>query len=120
MIQCCIWRNRTVGRIRVQPLAGISHCPGGYGYESLVAIHGLTDKQIREVAMEPCLSCGALFVPEPLMNKIGKTYTHDYLHKCPNCRKKNHVEFLHQLSPWAVGSRKTPSRAPIEQSMGTE
>lgn len=105
--------------------ACVNTCPEGaaelrheFGIKRFFQI--FTKQQIREVAMEPCLSCGALFVPEPLMEKIGKTYAHDYLHTCPNCRKKNHVEFLHQLSPWAVGSRKSPGRAPIEQPMGTE
>ena len=63
---------------------------------------------IREVEMESCQTCGALFAPEPLLNKIGKTFTHDYLHSCPNCRKKNHRDLLHRLSPYKVGIGESP------------
>ena len=65
-------------------------------------------QRIRDVEMEPCLSCGALFVPEPLLDKIEKTFTHDYLRTCPNCRKKNNVEFYRKLSPWTKGIQVSP------------
>lgn len=65
-------------------------------------------QMIREVDMEPCQTCGALFVPEPLLDKIGKTFTHDYLNNCPNCRKKNHMDLLHRLSPHKINVQENP------------
>jgi formate hydrogenlyase subunit 6/NADH:ubiquinone oxidoreductase subunit I len=57
-------------------------------------------KEIRTVELESCKRCGALFVPEPLMEKIQKTFTGEYLEFCPNCRKVNMGDYLQQLSPW--------------------
>jgi formate hydrogenlyase subunit 6/NADH:ubiquinone oxidoreductase subunit I len=57
-------------------------------------------KEIRSVELQSCNRCGALFVPEPLMEKIQKSFTGDYLEFCPNCRKVNSGNLLKQLSPW--------------------
>ena len=57
-------------------------------------------QEIRSVELEACERCGALFVPEPQMKKIGLTFAHDYTHFCPSCRKTNIGDVLHQLSPW--------------------
>jgi Pyruvate/2-oxoacid:ferredoxin oxidoreductase delta subunit len=61
-------------------------------------------KEIRSVELESCHRCGALFMPEPLMEKIQKTFTGEFLEFCPNCRKANMGDYLKQLSPW----HKTP------------
>jgi Pyruvate/2-oxoacid:ferredoxin oxidoreductase delta subunit len=57
-------------------------------------------QEIRSVELESCLKCGALFVPEPLMEKIQKTFTHEYLDYCPDCRKRDRGEFIKKISPW--------------------
>ena len=57
-------------------------------------------QEIRSVELESCKKCGALFVPEPLMDKIHKVYTHEYLDFCSNCRKENRGDYLQSLSPW--------------------
>jgi hypothetical protein len=60
----------------------------------------LSKQEIRSVEMKPCQKCGALFMPEPLFTKINKTFTDDYLHLCPNCRKTNVVELYRRMAPW--------------------
>jgi ferredoxin len=59
-----------------------------------------TKQEIRSVEMESCKRCGTLFVPEPLMGKIQKTFTHEYLEFCPNCRKLSIGDYFKQQSPW--------------------
>jgi ferredoxin len=56
--------------------------------------------EIRTVEMEACRRCGALFVPEPLLEKIEKSFAYDYLNFCSDCRKVNRGDYLKQLSPW--------------------
>jgi len=60
----------------------------------------LKKQEIRSVEMESCQKCGALYVPEPLMDKIHKTFTHEYLGFCSNCRKENRGDYLQRISPW--------------------
>ena len=57
-------------------------------------------QEIRTVELESCEKCGALFVPEPLMEKINRTFTYEYLNFCPDCRKRNRGEFIKKISPW--------------------
>jgi NMD protein affecting ribosome stability and mRNA decay len=57
-------------------------------------------KEIRSVELESCKRCGALFVPEPLMEKIHKSFTDEYLAFCPDCRKRNTGEYLKKISPY--------------------
>jgi Pyruvate/2-oxoacid:ferredoxin oxidoreductase delta subunit len=61
-------------------------------------------EEIRAVELKACEKCGALFVPEPLFHKIGKTFTDDYLNLCPRCRKTNIGETYRRLSPWVKSS----------------
>jgi Pyruvate/2-oxoacid:ferredoxin oxidoreductase delta subunit len=56
--------------------------------------------EIRTVELKSCKKCGAPFVPEPLFGKINRTFTDDYLHFCPNCRKTNIGDLYRRLSPW--------------------
>ena len=67
-------------------------------------------REIRSVELEACERCGAYFAPESQIVKIGSTFEGDYLKCCPNCRKTNMAERLHQMSPWhrrPKGSDKT-------------
>lgn len=57
-------------------------------------------QEIRSVELKSCERCGALFMPEPLLNKIGQTFADDYLNFCPKCRKVNLGELFRQISPW--------------------
>jgi ferredoxin len=57
-------------------------------------------QEIRSVELESCKKCGALFVPEPLMEKIQKSFNYEYLSFCPNCRKETRGDYLQSLSPW--------------------
>ena len=54
-------------------------------------------EEIRSVELESCERCGALFVPEPLMDKIKKTFADDYLKYCSECRKINLGGYLKQV-----------------------
>ncbi len=60
----------------------------------------LPKQEIRSVDMKRCQKCGILFVPEALFNKINQTFTDDYLHLCPNCRKTNVVDLYRRMTPW--------------------
>jgi len=61
----------------------------------------ITPKQeIRSVELAACERCGALFAPVPQLDKIGQTFTHEYLRFCPRCRMGNIGDLLHQMSPW--------------------
>jgi len=60
----------------------------------------LAKKEIRSVELESCNRCGDLFVPEPLMQKIHKSFTDEYLAFCPDCRKRNYGEYLKKISPY--------------------
>ena len=60
----------------------------------------LPKQEIRSVDMKRCQKCGILFVPEALFNKINRTFTDDYLHLCPNCRKTNVVDLYRRMTPW--------------------
>jgi len=75
----------------------------------------LPKQEIRSVEMKACRKCGALFVPEPLLDKINRTFTDDYLHLCPNCRKTNVVDLYRRMAPW-IKKQSTPpqSGAPKE------
>jgi formate hydrogenlyase subunit 6/NADH:ubiquinone oxidoreductase subunit I len=63
-------------------------------------------QEIRSVEMKACRKCGALFVPEPLLDKINRTFTDDYLHLCQNCRKTNVVDLYRRMAPWISKQRK--------------
>ena len=67
----------------------------------------LLKQEIRSIELQACERCGALFAPEPQMEKIGLTFAHDYTKFCPNCRKANIGDMLHQLSPWHKSQKKT-------------
>ena len=60
----------------------------------------LSKQEIRSVALKACERCGAFFAPEPQLDKIGQTFTHDYMGFCPKCRKVNTGDVLYELSPW--------------------
>ena len=64
-------------------------------------------QEIRSVELEACERCGALFAPEPQMEKIGLTFAYDYTKFCPDCRKTNIGDMLHQLSPWHRSQKKS-------------
>ncbi len=57
-------------------------------------------QEIRSVELTACERCGALFAPVPQLDKIGQTFTHEYLRFCPRCRMVNIGDLLHQMSPW--------------------
>jgi len=68
---------------------------------SLANFFRIVPKQkIRSVEMKACRKCGALFVPEPLFDKINRTFTDDYLNLCPNCRKTNVVDLYRRMAPF--------------------
>jgi formate hydrogenlyase subunit 6/NADH:ubiquinone oxidoreductase subunit I len=72
----------------------------------------LSKQEIRSAEMMPCQKCGALFVPEPLFSKINRTFTDDYLHLCPNCRKARVVDLYRRLTPW-IKQPSAPSKGTI-------
>jgi NAD-dependent dihydropyrimidine dehydrogenase PreA subunit len=79
-----------------------------YGLKRLFQI--VKKQRIRDVEMELCQICGSLFVPEPLLNKIEKTFKYEYLHTCPPCRKRNQTELIRKLSPYKLGAQESLPR----------
>jgi len=68
---------------------------------SLKKIFQVIPKQeIKSVELKACERCGAFFAPKPQLNKIGQTFTDDYMRFCARCRKVNIGALLYQLSPW--------------------
>jgi ferredoxin len=65
-------------------------------------------QEIRSVDLTACERCGEFFVPEPQLDKIGKTFAYDYTRFCPRCRKVNIGAVYHQLSPWTKKSSVQP------------
>jgi ferredoxin len=57
-------------------------------------------QEIQSVEMKACQKCGALFIPEPLFDKIRRAFKDEYLLFCPNCRKTNIGDFYLKLAPW--------------------
>ncbi len=56
-------------------------------------------QEIQSVELKACERCGSFFAPEPQLDKIGQTFTDDYLRFCPRCRKANLRDILYKLSP---------------------
>jgi len=57
--------------------------------------------EIRKTDLFECERCGALFAPEPQMDKAKATFPdRDYLRFCPECRKTNMGDLFQKLSPW--------------------
>ncbi|MBW1998148.1 MAG: hypothetical protein JRJ29_09320 [Deltaproteobacteria bacterium] len=56
--------------------------------------------KIRSVELESCESCGTLFVPEPQLDKVERSFPFDYLRLCPTCRKLRHRDVIRRISPW--------------------
>jgi Pyruvate/2-oxoacid:ferredoxin oxidoreductase delta subunit len=67
----------------------------------------LAKQEIRSVELESCDRCGALFTPEPLMQKINMVFTEEYLRLCPDCRKITRGEYIKSISPWHRKSRQS-------------
>ena len=63
-------------------------------------------QEIQAVELRVCEGCGALFVPEPQLNKISQIITDDYLGFCPRCKKLNYAQSFYRLSPWSKKSTK--------------
>ena len=63
-------------------------------------------QEIQSVELRVCNRCGALYAPEPQVEKIKQTFPHDYILFCPRCRKVNLGDFLHQFSPWHIKPKK--------------
>ena len=70
-------------------------------------------QEIRSVELQSCNRCGALFVTEPLMEKIHKTFTDEYLEFCPDCRKINRGEYIKRISPWHHKSKQPKTNMSI-------
>jgi ferredoxin len=56
-------------------------------------------EDIRTVELESCSHCGQLFVPEPLMEKIHRKFSDEYLTFCPDCRKVEIGDHILRFSP---------------------
>jgi ferredoxin len=56
-------------------------------------------REIQSVELRVCKRCGALYDPEPQVEKVMQTFPHDYILFCPRCRKVNFGNFLQQYSP---------------------
>jgi len=56
-------------------------------------------EDIRQAELESCRNCGKLFVPEPLMENIHKTFSDEYLNLCPDCRKVDTGDRILRFSP---------------------
>ena len=70
-------------------------------------------QEILSVELRVCKRCGALYAPEPQVEKIMQTFPLDYILFCPPCRKVNLRDFLHQFSPWHTKSKKIHQIEPV-------
>ncbi len=66
----------------------------------------LKKQAIRSVELKICQRCGALFAPEPQLDRICETITDDYIHFCPKCKKINHADTFRRVNPWTIKSLK--------------
>lgn len=55
-------------------------------------------QRIQSVQLEACERCGAMFAPEPQVNKISQTHPDEYIHFCPTCRMANMRDLYYKLS----------------------
>ena len=67
--------------------------------------------EIRSVEMAQCERCGELFAPVPQLDKIGRTFTDDYVRFCPRCRMIHIGDLFRQLSPWHGSSKKAEEKS---------
>jgi Pyruvate/2-oxoacid:ferredoxin oxidoreductase delta subunit len=70
-------------------------------------------QEIQSVELRACKRCGALYDPEPQVEKIMQIFPHDYILFCPRCRKVNFGDFLQQFSPRHAKSKKVNQREPV-------
>ena len=70
-------------------------------------------QEIQWVELRACKRCGALYDPEPQVERIMQTFPHDYILLCPRCRKLNVGDFLRQFSPRHTKSQKISQREPV-------
>ncbi len=70
-------------------------------------------QEIQSVELRACKRCGALYDPEPQVEKVMQTFPHDYILFCPRCRKVNFGDFLQQFSPRHTKSKKIRQREPV-------
>ena len=86
-------------------------CPSGIDFQSF-----MTD--LRELLLKNgfkrhaffCSVCGKYFVPKKELEYFKKILdgkkSCEYLHVCPECRKKDYAEFLHRTAHWPKKSIK--------------
>ena len=70
-------------------------------------------QEIHSVGLRVCKRCGALYDPEPQVEKIMQTFPLDYILFCPRCRKVNFGDFLQQFSPRHTKSKKIHQKEPV-------
>jgi len=70
-------------------------------------------QEIQSVELRVCDRCGAVYAPEPQVEKIMQTFPLDYILFCPRCRKVNLGDFLHQFSPWHTKPKKIHQTEPV-------
>jgi ferredoxin len=74
-------------------------------------------QEIQSVELRACKRCGALYDPEPQVEKIMQTFPHDYLLFCPRCRRVNVGDFLLQFSPCYTKSKKVNQMEPVSSDV---
>lgn len=60
----------------------------------------VSKREIRSVELKLCENCGALFAPEPQLEKIRETVTDDYINFCTRCKNKNFADVFRKQAPW--------------------
>ncbi len=77
-----------------------------------------TREKIRSVELAVCEGCGALFAPELLLDRVGKTIIDDYRHYCSTCKKTRLAANFYKLAPWPKRKPSVPKA--VETSPGID
>ena len=57
-------------------------------------------ENIRSVELAECVSCGALFTPELLLERVAKTIVDEYGNYCLKCKKTKIAANFYKHTPW--------------------
>ena len=66
-------------------------------------------RKIQSVALTGCQKCGALFAPEPQIEKANRLIAADFFQICPRCRADNYVKII---KPASFSARSQRGRQP--------
>jgi ferredoxin len=76
--------------------------------------------KIRSVELAVCKGCGALFAPEPLLDRVAKTIVDDYGGYCSTCKKTKLAANFYKLAPWPKKLQDKSKKDNVSTSTGMD